>query len=238
MSEQPVLRPCGDTAISVDFGDRLDPALTARVIALDAALRDAALPGVVETVPSYSALTVHFDPTATDVDGLAACILDLAARPVAAAQEGPIWRVPTVFGGDFGVDLGPVAERAGLSPEACVDAFVAVPYTVAMVGFLPGFCYLSGLPAPLATPRRAEPRPRIPASTIAIGGAQAALGSIAGPSGWHLLGQSPVRSFLPGRDPVFLFSPGDRLLFEPVDADAWDGLDRAAAAGAPVARRA
>jgi KipI family sensor histidine kinase inhibitor len=105
-----------------------------------------------------------------------------------------------------------------------------------MVGFLPGFSYLSGLPPALATPRRADPRPRIPASSVAIGGAQAALGSIAGPSGWHLLGQSPVRPFLSGRDPVFLFAPGDRLRFDPLPADDWDRLDRAAAAGDPVAR--
>jgi KipI family sensor histidine kinase inhibitor len=232
----PDLRPCGDTALSVDFGDRLDPALTARVIALDAALRAAPPPGVVETVPSYRALMVHIDPLAVDIEALRATILALAARPVGDAQAGRNWRVPVVFGGAHGVDLDAVAARAGLSPAACIDAFAAATYTVAMVGFLPGFSYLSGLPPALATPRRADPRPRIPASSVAIGGAQAALGSIAGPSGWHLLGQSPVRPFLSGRDPVFLFAPGDRLRFDPLPADDWDRLDRAAAAGDPVAR--
>lgn len=236
LARPPDLRPCGDTAISVDFGDRLDPALTARVIALDAALRAALPPGVVETVPSYRALTVHIDPLVVDIHALSATILDLAARPVPAAQLGRCWRVPVVFGGARGVDLDAIAARAGLSPAACIDAFAAAVYTVAMVGFLPGFSYLSGLPPTLATPRRADPRPRIPASSVAIGGAQAALGSIAGPSGWHLLGQSPVRPFLPNRDPVFLFAPGDRLQFEPVAAEDWDRLDRAAAAGDLLAR--
>jgi KipI family sensor histidine kinase inhibitor len=114
---------------------------------------------------------------------------------------------------------------------------VAEEYTVAMVGFLPGFCYLSGLPQALATPRRADPRPRIPASSVSVGGAQAALGSIAGPSGWHLLGRSPVRPFLPGREPVFLFNPGDRLRFDPIAADDWESLDSAATAGAWIAER-
>lgn len=239
MSDPPVLRPCGDTAISVDFGDRLDPALTARVIALDAALRSRDLPGVVETVPSYRALTVHVDPLVVDSEGLAQTLLDLASGPAGPTprptQTGQAWRVPVVFGDAFGVDLGHVAEQAGLSSRDCIDAFAAVDYTVAMVGFLPGFSYLSGLPARLATPRRAEPRARIPASSVSIGGAQAALGSIEGPSGWHLIGQSPVRPYMAGRDPVFLFAPGDRLRFEPVAASDWAALARAADAGEPVA---
>lgn len=240
MSMPPVLRPCGDTAISVDFGDRLDPDLTTRVIALDAALRKRAVPGVVETVPSYRALTVHIDPLGVDHDSLARIILELAAIPAASsngsAQTGRRWQVPVVFGSDFGADLGQVAKQAGLSQSDCIEAFTAVDYTVAMVGFLPGFSYLSGLPEGLATPRRANPRAKIPASSVAIGGAQAALGSLEGPSGWHLLGQSPVRPYLPGRDPVFLFEPGDVLRFHPVSADAWDGLARASMAGQPVAR--
>ncbi len=237
MSGLPVLRPCGDSAITVDFGDRLDPALTARVIALDAALEARALPGILETVPSYRALTVHLDPLVADVTLVERTVLELAAAPVEDAAEGRLWRVPAVFGGDFGADLDAVAERACLTPAALIDAFATAEYTVAMVGFLPGFCYLSGLPQALATPRRADPRPRIPASSVSVGGAQAALGSIAGPSGWHLLGRSPVRPFLPGREPVFLFGPGDRLRFDPIAPDDWDRLDRAAAAGARIAER-
>ena len=238
MTAPPVLRPCGDTAISVDFGDLLDTSLTERVIALDAGLRALEFPGVIETVSSYRALTVHVDPLAVDHDGLARIILDLAAHSADLTDSGAqprIWHVPVVFGGGAGVDLGHVAEWAGLSQSACIEAFVAAEYTVAMVGFLPGFSYLSGLPADLITPRRPEPRARIPASSVSIGGAQAALGSIEGPSGWHLIGQSPVRPYMSGREPVFLFSPGDRLRFEPVSAAEVDRLARAAEAGDPVA---
>ncbi|MFV1877647.1 5-oxoprolinase subunit PxpB [Nioella sp.] len=238
MTARPVLRPCGDTAISVDFGDLMDPSLTERVIALEAELRALEFPGVVETVPSYRALTVHVDPLAVHHDGLARIILDLAAQtadPKGSVTEPRIWHVPVVFGGESGVDLAHVAERANLSQSACIEAFVTADYTVAMVGFLPGFSYLAGLPAKLATPRRAEPRARIPASSVSIGGAQAALGSIEGPSGWHLIGKSPVRPYMSGRDPVFLFSPGDRLRFEPISATEADSLARAAEAGAPVA---
>ncbi len=237
MSELPVLRSCGDSAISVDFGDRIDPALTARVMALDRALEARKLAGIVEAVPSYRALMVHFNPLVADIALVEQTLLELAAMPEGSAAQGRLWRVPVVFGGDFGIDLEAVAERADLAPAALVEAFVAEEYTVAMVGFLPGFCYLTGLPQALATPRRAGPRARIPASSVAVGGAQAALGSIAGPSGWHLLGRTPVRPFLPGREPVFLFGPGDRLRFDPIAPDDWGRLDSAADAGAWIAER-
>ena len=104
-----------------------------------------------------------------------------------------------------------------------------------MLGFVPGFAYLGGLDRAIATPRRETPRSRTPAGTISIGGIQALIASIEAPSGWHLLGRTPVRSFLPRRNPVFLFEAGDRVRFRPIDATHWEELDRAAAAGEIVA---
>ncbi len=229
------IRPCGDTALSVEFGDRLDPALNRRVMALDAALRALAPPGVVETVPTYRALTLHLDPLVADLPRLCATLAELAARPAPATAPGRLWRVPVVYGGTFGEDLNSVAAHCGLTPEACIEAHAAGRYTVAMVGFLPGFSYLAGLDPRLEVTRRPEPRLRIPASSISIGGAQTAIGSVEGPSGWHLIGRTPVRPFQPGREPAFLFAPGDRIRFAPVPAADWHALDAAAAAGAPVA---
>lgn len=231
----PTIRPLGDTALSVDFGNRVDPGLNARVMALDAALRRHALPGVVETVPTYRALTVHIDPLAADPEALAAQLAALAETVGPAQTAGRHWRVPVVYGGAFGEDLDAVAAHAGLSPAEVIAAHAAADYTVAMVGFLPGFSYLMGVDPRLAIPRRPEPRPRILAQSISIGGAQTAIGSVAGPSGWHLIGRTPVRPFMPGRDPVFLFAPGDRIRFEPRPEADWPALDAAAAAGAPVA---
>jgi KipI family sensor histidine kinase inhibitor len=104
-----------------------------------------------------------------------------------------------------------------------------------MVGFMPGFTYLGGLDQSIATPRRENPRAKTPAGTISIGGIQAAVASVEAPSGWHLLGRTPVRTFMANRDPVFLLAPGDEVTFQPVPAERWDELDRRAAAGDPVA---
>lgn len=233
----PRLLPCGDAAISVEFGDTIDPAVNARVMALDRALTAAALPGIVECVPTYRALMVHLDPLVTDHDALCARILDLAARPADHAAPARRWRVPVAYGGDHGIDLPAIATHAGLTPAQFVEAHAAPLYRVMMIGFLPGFAYLGGLPPALACPRRDTPRPRIPAASISIGGAQTAIGSVEGPSGWHLIGRTPARSFAPGRDPVFLFGPGDEILFAPVSATEWDRLAARAADGDLVAER-
>jgi KipI family sensor histidine kinase inhibitor len=229
----PTILPCGDAALAVEFGDVIDPRLNARVLALDARL--AGHPGVVETVPTYRSLLVHYDPLATDFAGLSGAVLALAEDLPDEPREGRIWRVPVVYGGSFGVDLEDVARQHGLDPEELVRRHSAPTYRVYMIGFVPGYTYLGGLDPTIATPRREVPRTKVPAGTISIGGIQAVVASIEAPSGWHLLGRTPARTFMPGREPAFLMAPGDRVRFAPIPEADWDRLDRAAAAGEIVA---
>jgi KipI family sensor histidine kinase inhibitor len=231
----PRVLDAGEAALVVEFADRIDPAANARVMALDAAVTALALPGVVECVPTYRSLMVHLDPLSADADALRTTLLRLAEAAEPVARPARRWRVPVVYGGAFGMDLDDLAARHGLDPAALVAAHAAADYTVAMIGFMPGFAYLAGLDPALATPRRAEPRPRIPAGSVSIGGAQGAIGSLEAPSGWHLLGRTPMRVFMSERDPVFLFAPGDLIRFAPVPEADWPALDAAATAGEPVA---
>lgn len=233
----PTLHPCGDSAISVDFGNVIDAGVNARVMALDRALAADPVPGVVECVPTYRALLVQFDPLATVYDVLCARLLTLATAPRDAEAAPRRWRVPVAYGGDHGADLDSIAAHAGLTPADFVAAHAAAVYTVMMIGFLPGFAYLGGLDPRLARPRRDVPRARVPAASVSIGGAQTAIGSVEGPSGWHLIGRTPARPFQPGRDPVFLFGAGDEIVFDPVSAREWDALAARAAAGDLVVER-
>jgi KipI family sensor histidine kinase inhibitor len=230
----PRVLPCGDTALAVEFGEAIDPAVNACVLALDARVAQG-IPGVVETVPTYRSLLVHYDPVVTDFDTLGATLSALSADLPDTPAEGRLWRIPVVYGGAFGVDLEAVSARHGLAPADLIARHAAPIYRVYMIGFVPGFAYLGGLDPSLATPRRDVPRARTPAGSISIGGAQAAVASIEAPSGWHLLGRTPVRSFMPDREPPFILNAGDRVTFEPVPADRWDALDRAAAAGNLIA---
>lgn len=234
----PVIRPLGDQALSVEFGDRIDAAVLSRVHAFDAAVNCAGLPGVSETIPTYRGVTLVLDPLVADLRVIMDAVQRLASAAAQPHLVGRLWEVPVVYGGAYGLDLDSLAAHAGLSARDVVDLHSAAVYTVAMVGFLPGFSYLSGLDPRLAMPRRSSPRAKIPASSISIGGVQTAIGSLEGPSGWHLIGRSPVRPYLQGRQPEFLFAPGDRIRFRPISAEAWEALDTQAAQGALIAERA
>ncbi len=227
--------PCGDAAVTVEFGMEIDPALSARVLALDAIL-DAERPaGFIEAVPTYRSLMVQFDPLSFDYEGFEARVRGLAASLDPVPKPGRRWKMPVMYGGQFGIDLEATAERHGLTPSQLIDKHSGSVYRVYMIGFMPGFTYLGGLDPTIATPRRLDPRPHTPAGIISIGGIQALIGGQAMPSGWHILGQTPVRTVMAGREPAFLTAAGDEIVFVPTPADRWEALDRAAAAGEPVA---
>jgi KipI family sensor histidine kinase inhibitor len=232
---QPRILPCGDAALAVEFGDTIDPAVNARVLALDAAVQGR--PWLLESLPTYRSLLVYYDPTAIDFADLSAELLERAGAGSSAPAAGTTWTIPVAYGGEHGIDLEATAATHSLTPEELIRRHSAPTYLVYMIGFLPGFAYLGGLDPTIATPRRISPRLTTPPGTISIGGVQALVASIEAPSGWHLLGRTPVRNFMPGRDPVFLLQPGDRVRFQPIDARLFGELDRAAAAGAVVAER-
>jgi 5-oxoprolinase (ATP-hydrolysing) subunit B len=227
--------PCGDAALTVEFGDTVDAGINARVLALDAALAAAPLPGVRETIPTYRALYVHYDPVAVRFHDLAGRLRALAAQHHAQPAPGKSWNVPVVYGGDFGMDLDDVARRHGLTTHEVIARHAAALYRVYMIGFMPGYAYLGGLDQSIATPRRDEPRLVTPAGAVMIGGAQAGIQCLAAPSGWHVLGRTPFRNFHPRRDPLFLMAPGDAVRFTPIAAKEWEALDRAAEKGEWVA---
>lgn len=231
----PRLTVAGDSALALEFGDSIDPVLNDRVLALDAALAREPIAGVVEIVPTYRSLMVHYDPTAIDFAKLGKLIMDIAAREAATPRKGRRWRVPVVYGGAFGIDLEEVAKWHGMTTDEVVARHSAGDYRVYMLGFLPGYTYLGGLDPQIATPRRPDPRLETPAGTIGIGGIQTGIQCLAAPSGWHLVGRTPMRTYHPRRDPMFLLEPGDSVTFFPIPASEWEAFDRAAEAGELVA---
>jgi KipI family sensor histidine kinase inhibitor len=231
----PRLLPSGDSAITVEFSRHIDDAANQRVLALDRTLAEVPLPGVTETVPTYRSLLVHYDPGQIDFATLGEKLLALAQRPVPAAAKTRRWRVPVTYGGENGIDLEDVAKGLNTTPDDIVARHVAGHYRVAMIGFTPGWSYLSGLDKFLHMPRRENPRLLTPAGTVSVGGMQTGIQCLAGPSGWHLLGRSPVRTYQMHRDPIFLLEPGDHVTFFAIDAKTFAEQDRAAEAGAIIA---
>ena len=233
----PRLLPSGDSAVTVEFSKHIDDAANQRVLALDRSLRDAAVEGVTEAVPTYRSLLVHYDPVKIDFETLGARLVALAELPIPkeAAAKARRWRVPVNYGGENGIDLEEVAKHFNTTPDAIVAKHVGGQYRVAMIGFSPGWSYLSGLDKSLHMSRRQSPRVMTPGGTISIGGVQTGIQCLAAPSGWHLLGRTPVRTYQLHRDPIFLLEPGDHVTFFPIDAKTFAEQDKAAEHGDIIA---
>jgi len=141
----PRLLPSGDRAIAVEFAKTIDDAANARVLTLDRALTAAKVQGVTETVPTYRSLLVHYDPVRIDFDALGVKLLALAETPVQESGKSRRWRVPVAYGGENGIDLEEVAKALNITPDEVVARHSGGDYRVAMIGFTPGWSYLSGL---------------------------------------------------------------------------------------------
>lgn len=207
----------GDRGLVVEFGERVDRALSEEVLNLRANLSAARIAGILETVPTFRSLLVHYDPLVTGRRELEGAIAGLLGGRAKVRRSAALWRIPVCYEKAFAPDLEEVAERVRLSPEEVARRHSATRYHVYMIGFLPGFPYLGDLPAELALPRRADPRQKVPAGSVAIATTLSAIYPFESPGGWHLIGRTPVRLFDPSRpSPVFL-APGDAVFFEVID---------------------
>ncbi len=233
-----ILLPCGDSALTLQLGEHVDAQTNARIIALAAEVRalvdDGALGGVIDIVPTYRSLLLRYDPEQIRSARLGAILLAMAGRPAPDQPTGRLWHVPCLYGGEVGQDIEELARMKGLEVEELIALHASVEYRVFMIGFAPGFAYLGGQPRILDTPRLPKPRQLIPRGAIGIGGQQGSISSVPGPSGWRFLGWTPVRSFDPARAEPFLFRAGDRIRFDPVDADTAHDLAARSAAGETI----
>ncbi len=208
----------GDSALTLEFGDAIAPSLVAQVAALAHAVHAAQargeLPGVVEAVPTFRSLTLIYDPLRTTRAELDPAIRALLDGPAATAATAPRrWRLPASYGGAAGADLADVSAATGLAADAAVALHAATTFTVCMLGFMPGFAFMGGLPAALSMPRRREPRLRVPAGALAITGPLTAVYPWESPGGWQLIGHCPVPLFDARCDPPALLAPGDLVRF-------------------------
>ncbi len=202
------VHPLGDTALLAELGWRLDTALNTRAIALAAALRKRR--DVRQAVAGYASVTVHFDPDLATHESLGAAIKRLAAKRPKMEVPGRLHRIPVVYDGP---DLGAVETALGITAAEVIALHTRPIYRVFLVGFVPGWAYLGPLPEELVLPRRSEPRVQVPVGSVAIAGRQTGIYPLAVPGGWHLIGRTSVRLFLPDSDPPSLFRAGDRVKF-------------------------
>jgi inhibitor of KinA len=222
----------GETALAVEFGDVVDPDLSAKVLALDEAFRDDPPAGVRETTPTYRSLLIHYEPLELSRAALVDWIDSrLASSLHADARDARLWTLPCCYDPSVAEDIAEAAARLGLSVETLAGAHGSARYRAYMYGFAPGWCYLGGLPEALAIPRRLAPRGPTPEGAVLIGGGLSLVATNPMPTGWYVVGRTPERLFAPARDTPFLIAPGDALRFEAVDTETFRALEARAAAG-------
>jgi KipI family sensor histidine kinase inhibitor len=232
VAEQPVegeIEALGEAALLLRLGDRAESALAARVQALAAALRAQPLQGLIDLVPAYASLALHFDPLRVDASKVADWLRAAQRRLKDDTQPADTPRrveIPVCYGGDYGPDLSEVANQLGLTEAEIIARHSGGDYIVAMLGFLPGFPYLLGLDPSLAVPRLATPRAEVKAGSVGIGGAQTGIYPQSSPGGWRLIGRTPESLFDARRTPPSLLQPGDRVRFVAIDPGEFKMLQR------------
>ena len=225
------IRQFAEDALTIYLGDDIDEVVNRQIVALRHHIEAQSFEGVVEVVPSYTSLIIHFDVFSVDLEKLKAALekIDIDAL----AQEPFQYRVieiPVCYGGEYGPDIGYFKE-SGLSEEDVVRLHADTEYLVYMLGFMPGFPFLGGLDERLYKDRLETPRVSIPAGSVGIGGRQTGMYPFESPGGWHLLGRTPVPLFDADREPTILYGAGDRIVYRSIGEDEYKDIEKRVAQG-------
>lgn len=208
-----MIRDFGESAFLVEVGG------SERAQALAVSLDAQPIDGVTEVVPGLDSLLVELDPSAAD-DVMVALRERITSMGDATTPARPR-RIPVVYGGEHGPDLGAVAAQCGLTEEEVIERHAAAELRVLFDGFAPGFAYLGDLSPQLRVPRLATPRTHTPPGSVAIAGAMSGIYPADLPGGWPVIGRTPVVLFDPRREPPAYLAPGDRVTFVPIGAADW-----------------
>ena len=216
---KPTISPVGDCAISIDFGQVIDPKINRHIRQTIERIQGLNLEGIIELVPTYCALLIQYDAmlySYSDICNLMEPLLEPSATDD-ANERVTVIEIPTVYGGEFGPDLGFVASHNNLSEDEVVSIHSGTDYLVYMLGFIPGFTYLGGMDPRIATPRLSSPRTLIPAGSVGIAGEQTGTYPSDSPGGWQIIGRTPVTMYDMSKEQAALLSAGDYVRYVPID---------------------
>lgn len=208
----------GDSAITVEFGNKIHPEINQKIRALSLTLDQKGWKGIRELVPTYRSLMIHYDPEILSYSALTAQITHLL-QGLEQVELPPsrVLEIPVLYGGEAGPDIAFVGSHNGKTPEEVIKLHTDPEYLIYMLGFTPGFSYLGGLSEEIATPRLETPRVKIPAGSVGIAGSQTGIYPIDSPGGWQLIGRTPVKLYDPNRPVPILLQAGDYIQFYPIN---------------------
>jgi inhibitor of KinA len=214
---QTISCPMGDRGLLIEFGDEISREINEKVRRMALVVQAEVREGIVEVVPTYRSLLIIYNPLLLPFEDLKRRLkrIEEGLRQ-APLPEPKLTRIPVVYGGIYGPDLGEVAKYHQISPEKVIQLHCSKPYLIYMIGFMPGYPYMGELPEGLVTPRLKTPRLVVPKGSVAIAQRQTGIYSMESPGGWQVLGRTPVELFDPGKDPPALLQMGDLVQFYPI----------------------
>lgn len=221
--------PAGDSAIAVEFGREIDLNINNQVVAMrtviEAAIDEGKLKGIVELVPTYGSLLVVYDQLAVGYAGLIEQLKILAeGLEGVEIPDREVVEIPVVYGGEYGPDLGIVAQLNSLSEDEVIKRHSEAEYPIYMLGFVAGFPYLGGMDKSIAAPRKQTPRLKIPAGSVGIAGQQTGIYSVESPGGWQIIGRTPLKLYdADGEKPIFLRA-GQSIRFKPITEAEYEAM--------------
>lgn len=212
----------GDSSILIEFGKEISPEINRKIKATVQLMKEQHIEGVVDVIPAFCSLLINYDPRVISYDEIRKRMQNLVKVDAKSGEEKKkIYEIPVCYGGEYGPDIENIAANAGLSVEEVIKIHSSRDYLIYMLGFLPGFCYLGGLDERIHTPRLANPRIKINAGSVGIGGSQTGIYPLDSPGGWQLMGMTPVKTYDPDRDVPILVEAGDYIRFVPIDEDEY-----------------
>lgn len=216
---KPTISPVGDRAISIDFGQVIDPTINRHIRQTIERIKELQLDGIIELVPTYCALLVEYDAMLYSYSEICNIIEPTLEEGMANTinELVTVVEVPTVYGGEFGPDLSFVASHNHLSEDEVISIHSGTDYLVYMLGFIPGFTYLGGMDSRIATPRLSSPRTLIPAGSVGIAGEQTGTYPSDSPGGWQIIGRTPVTMYDMSKAQAALLKAGDYVRYVPID---------------------
>ena len=212
----------GDSSLLIEFGKEISTEINQRITATVQLMKEQHIEGVVDIIPAFCSLLINYDPRVIRYDELKSRMKDLLKMDIKTeAGRKKVYEIPVCYGGEYGPDLENIAKHAGISQEEVIQIHSSKDYLIYMLGFLPGFTYLGGLDERIHTPRLANPRLKISAGSVGIGGSQTGIYPMDSPGGWQLMGMTPVKTYDPDREVPILVEAGDYIRFVPVTEEEY-----------------
>lgn len=223
--------PVGDQALEISFANEINPQINQQIHQLGGLILRAHLPAVQTVVPAYHTLTVLFDGSQTDFNELKAPIQKLVQQALKTkAAPAKTWLIPVCYGGEYGPDLGKLADFAHVSKKEAVQLHTGRDYLIYFLGFLPGFAYMASVADQIAMPRLAKPRLKIAARSVGIAGKQTGFYPVTSPGGWQIIGRTPVDLYRPDH-PQSFYAAGDQVRFVAIGEEEYRAIRQAVKAG-------